>query len=110
MTCICSVELFNTNRLNCCTAAQDKKPPTGEMFFEVKLDAETKQYKVDTEVNISEEITHRRTASGSIKLTLTSDELGEDQSPSTTSKGNINRVTFVVLVSFSSHSFWYLHR
>ena len=91
------VELSNANVPNCCIAAQDKKPSTGEMFFEVKLDAETKQYKVGTEVNISEEMTHRRTASGSIKLSLTSDELGEEQVLSTTLKWKIDRV----LVSFS---------
>ena len=61
----------------CSFPAQDKKPSSGEMFFEVKLDAETKQYKVGTEVNISEKMTHRRTASGSIKLTLTNDETGK---------------------------------
>ena len=70
------------------------------MFFEVKLDAETKQYKVGTEVNISEEVTHRRTASGSIKRTLTNDELGKEQVPSTTSKWKMNRVTSAVVVSF----------
>ena len=50
------------------------------MFFEVKIDAETKQYKIGTEVKCDtpETMSHKRTASGSIKLTLTNDVLGNN--------------------------------
>ena len=50
------------------------------MFFEVKIDAETRQYKIGTEVTCDalDTMNHRRRRlSGSIKLTLTNDEMGK---------------------------------
>ncbi len=51
------------------------------MFFEVKMDAETKQYKIGTEVRYDSPpaaTQHTRTPSGTIKLTLASEEPGKN--------------------------------
>lgn len=49
---------------------EKENDPNGEMYFEIKMDSETKEYRIGTQILPEKSYGHKRTPSGTIKLSL----------------------------------------
>ncbi len=62
---------------------EKENDPNAEMYFEIKMDSETKEYKIGTQILPEKSYGHRRTPSGTVKLTLSPTQHEEGMSLNT---------------------------